>query len=135
MFLSECLRRIFACIFTCLSVLVHSFHRLMNSINWSSPRVWVSIAQLVEHYRANTEATGWNPVEAPKNLTFFFRATSQLLKFRFNCRRRSHIHFIYMFMSQENDEINTTYCLNYFKAVLKSCFSIRKWEENRSGGA
>ena len=30
--------------------------------------VWVFIAQLVEHCSANAEATGSNPVEAPKNL-------------------------------------------------------------------
>ena len=38
----------------------------MNSINWHAPNVWVFIAQLVEHCSANTEATGSNPVEAPK---------------------------------------------------------------------
>ena len=32
--------------------------------------VWVFIAQMVEHCSANAEATGLNPVEAPKN--FFF---------------------------------------------------------------
>ena len=31
-------------------------------------RVWVFIAQLVEHCSANAEATGSNPVEAPKNV-------------------------------------------------------------------
>ena len=54
----------------------------MNSINWPAAIVWVFIAQLVEHCSANAEATGSNPVEAPKN---FFWATSQLLKLRFNC--------------------------------------------------
>ena len=34
----------------------------MNSINWFAPNVWVFIAQLVEHYSANAEATGSNPV-------------------------------------------------------------------------
>ena len=42
----------------------------MNSTNWSSPNVWVFIAQLVEHCRANAEAMGSNPVEVPK---FFSR--------------------------------------------------------------
>ena len=42
--------------------------------------VWVFIAQLGEHYSANTgEATGSNHVEAPKIFSFFLRATSQLL--------------------------------------------------------
>ena len=32
--------------------------------------VWVFIAQLGEHCSANAEATGSNPVEAPKNVFF-----------------------------------------------------------------
>ena len=39
----------------------------MNSINWPASSVWVLIAQLVKHCSANAEATGSNPVEAPKN--------------------------------------------------------------------
>ena len=35
---------------------------------WSAPNIWVYIAQLVEHCRANTGAMGWNPVEALKVL-------------------------------------------------------------------
>ena len=42
------------------------FTGLMNSINWPASSVWVFIAQLVEHCSANAEATGSNPVEAPK---------------------------------------------------------------------
>ena len=38
----------------------------MNSINWPALSVWVFIAQTVEHCSANAEATGSNPVEAPK---------------------------------------------------------------------
>ena len=38
----------------------------MNSINWPASSVWVFIAQLGEHCSANAEATGSNPVEAPK---------------------------------------------------------------------
>ena len=45
----------------------HSFHGLMNSINWPASSIWVFIAQLGEHCSANAEATGSNPVEAPKN--------------------------------------------------------------------
>ena len=46
----------------------HSFHGLMNAINWPASSVWVFIAQLGEHCSVNAEATGSNPVEAPKNL-------------------------------------------------------------------
>ena len=45
----------------------------MNSINWPALHVWVFIAELVEHCSANAEATGSNPVEAPK---ISFRANS-----------------------------------------------------------
>ena len=65
----------------------------MNSINWPASSVWVFIAQPVEHCSANAEpATGSNTVEAPKN--FFFRATSQLLKLRFNCDGHMFISLI-----------------------------------------
>ena len=53
------------------------FMGMMNSINWPAPKVWVFIAQLVEHCSANTEAMGSNPVEAPKT---FFELTLRLLK-------------------------------------------------------
>ena len=45
----------------------HSFHWLVNSINWPASSVWVFIAQLVERCSANAEATGLSPVEAMKN--------------------------------------------------------------------
>ena len=61
----------------------HSFHGLMNSINWPASSVWVFIAQLGEHCSANAEATGSNPVEAPKIFFFFFGLFSQLLQLRF----------------------------------------------------
>ena len=67
--------------FTSFHSVFHSFHGLMNSINWPASSVWVFIAQLGEHCSANAEATGSNPVEAPKNL--FFGLFSQLLKLRF----------------------------------------------------
>ena len=68
----------------------HSFHGLMNSINWPDSSVWVFIAQLGEHCSANAEATGSNPVEAPK---IFF---SGYFRNCLNCDslRWSHIHFI-----------------------------------------
>ena len=43
----------------------HSFHGLINSINWPALSVWIFIAHLVEHCSANAEATGSNVVEAP----------------------------------------------------------------------
>ena len=68
------------------------FTGVMNSINWLASSVWVFIARLVEHCSANTEATGSNPIEAPKN---FFQAISQLLKLRFN--RNGHIFNSFVF--------------------------------------
>ena len=65
----------------CFHSVFHSFHGLKNSINWPASGVWVFIAQLVEHCSANAEATGSNPVEAPKAL--FVRTISQLLKLQF----------------------------------------------------
>ena len=35
----------------------------MNSTNWPTANLRVFIAQMVEHYSANTEAMGLNPVE------------------------------------------------------------------------
>ena len=52
--------------FTSFHSVFHSFDGLMNSINWPASSVWVFIAQLGEHCSANAEATGSNPVEAPK---------------------------------------------------------------------
>ena len=52
-------------------ICVIPFTGTMNSINWPAPKVWVFIAQLVEHCSVNAEAMGSNPVEAPKTLNFF----------------------------------------------------------------
>ena len=38
----------------------------MNTTNWPIPNVWVFIADMVEHYSANGEAMGSNPVEVSK---------------------------------------------------------------------
>ena len=67
-----------------------SFNGLMNSINWPASSVWVFIAQLGEHCSASAEATGSNPVEAPK---IFF---SGYFRNCLNCDslRWSHTHFI-----------------------------------------
>ena len=76
--------------FTSSHSVLHFFHGLMNSINWPAPSIWVFIAQLGEHCSANAEATGSNPVEAPKN---FF---SGYFRNCLNCDslRWSHTHFI-----------------------------------------
>ena len=50
----------------------------MNSTNWPTANLRVFIAQMVEHYSANTEAMGLNPVEV-NNL--------QLLKLQLLLRR------------------------------------------------
>ena len=39
----------------------------INWTNWPAPNVWVLIAQLLEHCRANAEAMGLSAVIAPKN--------------------------------------------------------------------
>ena len=46
---------------------------------------------MVEHCSANGEATGSNPVEAPKS---FFWLISQLLKLRYNCDDHIFLPFI-----------------------------------------
>ena len=61
----------------------HSFHGLMNSINWTASSVWVFIAQLAEHCSENAEATGSNPIEASN--FFFSQLILQLLKLQYNC--------------------------------------------------
>ena len=75
--------------FTSFHSVFHSFHGLMNSINWPASSVWVFIAQLGEHCSTNAEATGSNPVEAPK---IFF---SGYFRNCLNCDslRWSHTHF------------------------------------------
>ena len=65
----------------------------MNSINWPASSVWVFIAQLGEHCSANAEATGSNPVEAPK--IFFFGLFSQLLKLRFTAMVTYSFHLFH----------------------------------------
>ena len=75
--------------FTSFHPVFPSFHGLMNSINWPASSVWVFIAQLGERCNANAEATGSNPVEAPK--VFF----SGYFRNCLNCDslRWSHTHF------------------------------------------
>ena len=80
--------------FTSFHSVFHSFHGLMNSINWPALHVWVFIAQLVEHGCANADATGSNPVEAPKKV-FFFGLFRNCLNF--DSLRWLHLHFIRIF--------------------------------------
>ena len=84
----------------------------MNSINWPASSVWVFIALLGEHCSANAEATGSNPVEAPKN--HFFGLFSQLLKLRFTAMvtysfhlySRSSHHFVQCFVPFRMNSMN-----------------------------
>ena len=92
----------------------HSFHGLMNSINWPASSIWVFIAQLREHCSANAEATGSNPVEAPKN--FFSGHFRNCL----NCDslRWSHTHFIC---------ISAVHIISF--RVYDVCGSLTAWAE------
>ena len=101
----------------------HSFHVLMNSINWPASSVWVFIAQLVtlqrERWGHGFESRWSPPSDAPlqkktktKTKTkktkknFFSGYTSQLLRLRFNCDGHIFISFQYNFCMQVCDEIN-----------------------------
>ena len=83
----------------------------INSINWPASSVWVFIAQLGEHCSANAEATGSNPVEAPK--VFF----SGYFRNCLNCDslRWSHTHFM---------SINYNTSLQSFALTYKKHISI-----------
>ena len=86
--------------FTSFHSVFHSFHGLMNSINWPASSVWVFIAQLGEHCSANAEAAGSNPVEALKIFfSGYFRNCLNCDSLRwshtpFICIVRSSHHFI-----------------------------------------
>ena len=69
----------------------HSFHGTMNSTNWTAPKVWVCIDHLAEHGKANAEAMGLCPVEAPK--TFF--------GLNCDCLNRNHVGDDHTFISKE----------------------------------
>ena len=85
----------------------HSFHGLMNSIKWPASSVWVFIAQLGEHCSANAEATGSNPVEAPKIFfSGYFRNCLNCDSLRWShthsiCIPAVQYHFIQSFLSKE----------------------------------
>ena len=76
---------------SCHSVF-HSFHRLINSINWPALSVWVFIAKLVEHCSANAEATGSNPVETRKP---FFGLLHNCFNCDYNCDDHIFISFVF----------------------------------------
>ena len=73
-----------------ISFSVSFLSRVDELNNWPASSIWVFIAQLGEHRSANAEATGSNPVEAPK---IFF---SGYFRNCLNCDslRWSHTHFI-----------------------------------------
>ena len=91
--------------FTSFHSVFHSFHGLMNSINWPSSSVWVFIAQLVEHCSANAEATSSNPVQAPKKLFFGLLRnclncdSTAMVTHSFHLYSRSSHHFILYFIA------------------------------------
>ena len=96
----------------------HSFHGLKNSINWPASSIWVFIAQLGEHCSANAEATGSNPVEAPKNFfSGYFRNCLNCDSLRWShthiCIPAVHIiSFSVSFLSRV-DELNKLASLQY----------------------
>ena len=84
--------------------------------------VWVFIAQLVEHCRANAEAMVSNPVEAPKN---FYQATLQLLKLRFNCDGHILISFVF-------PQFTSTHSAKQLKAPVEKGRKWRFWSKNKN---
>ena len=100
----------------------------MNSINWPASSVWVFIAQLGEHCSANAEATGSNPVEAPK---IFF---SGYFRNCLNCDslRWSHNHFtIYALflniLKFDNLIVTQLWCLKWLAVTegwMKFCWTM-----------
>ena len=92
----------------------------MNSTNWPVSSVWVFIAQLGKHCSANAEATGSNPVEAPKNL--FFGLFSQLLKLRFTAMVAYSFHYFWVPIGQIGTKIRFCFlklCYNSVTVMLQ----------------
>ena len=76
--------------FTLFHSVFHSFHGLMNSINWPASCIWVFIAQLGEHCSATQRPRVRIPSVKPrKTFSGYFRNC-------LNCDslRWSHSHFI-----------------------------------------
>ena len=67
--------------FTSFHSVFHSFHGLMNSINWPALSVWVFIAQAGRALQREHRGHGFESRWSPKKL--FFGLFSQLLKLRF----------------------------------------------------
>ena len=103
--------------FTSFHSVFHSFYGLMNSINWPAFSVWVFIAQLVEHCSANSEAT------LKSRKTFFFRATSQLLKLRFTGMVTYSFHLIILLRMIES---SLPQHLTWYVKKKKKSLTIRK---------
>ena len=71
----------------------HSFHGLINSINWPASSVLVFIAQAGRALSsANAEATGPNPVEAPKS---FFSGFLAIAWIAIHCDGHILISFVF----------------------------------------
>ena len=67
--------------FTSFHSVFHSFHGLMNSINWPASSVWVFIAQAGRALQRERRGHRFESHWSPENL--LFRLFSQLLKLRF----------------------------------------------------
>ena len=94
----------------------------MNSINWPASSIWVFIAQLGEHCSANAEATGSNPVEAPKN--FFSGYFLQLLKLRFTAMVTYSFHLLICPLRPVRDILRaSTICLHRDLSFAACCAS------------
>ena len=83
-------------------------------------KVWVFIARLVQHCSAKAEATGSNPVEAPK---FLFGIISQLLKLPYNCD--DHI-----FIPSANT-FNVFFWFRFIQTPVVSPFTARPFQLKR----
>ena len=98
----------------------HSFHGLMNSINWPASSIWVFIAQLGEHC-SGRRGHGFESRWSPEKL--FFGLFSQLLKLRFTamvtysfhltCIPAVHIISISVSFLSRVDELNKLASLQY----------------------
>ena len=76
--------------FSGLHSVFHSFHGLINSINWPASSVWVFIAQAARALQRERRGHGFESLEAQKKP--FFGVFRNCL----NCHslRWSHLHFI-----------------------------------------
>ena len=83
-----------------------------------APIVRVFIAQLVEHFSANAEGIGLNPVEVPK----FFRVNLQFLKLQLPLRRSYlHVKKFFLFPCTSIKRPSRAF---YFTRCLASCLKM-----------